>query len=74
MDKSSIDMLKLKQTSVVYVHLVRQGEVLATVPVTSPQDLEVAKSMLLRYAATLDDSSSCVVQVLTINKVVQSLI
>lgn len=67
-------MLKLKQTSVAYVHLLRKGEVLSTVPVTSPQDLEVTKAMLLRYAATLDDPSSCVVQVLTLEKVVQSLI
>ena len=67
-------MMKLKQSSVTFVHLVQRGEVLATIPVTNSQDLEFAKSVLLRYAVTLDEPTSCDIQVVTREKIVQSLI
>ncbi len=67
-------MMKLKQSSVTFVHLVQRGEVLATIPVTNSQDLEFAKSVLLRYASTLDEPTSCDIQVVTREKIVQSLI
>lgn len=67
-------MIKLKQTSVTFVHLVQRGEILATIPTMNSQDLESAKGMLLRYASTFEDPTICDIQVVTREKIVQSLI
>lgn len=67
-------MIKLKPISVTYVHLVRNGEIQATIPVVSSQDLETAKEILLRYLAALDDPETYSIQVLTKQNVSKSLI
>lgn len=67
-------MIKLKPVSVTYVHLVRNGDIQATIPVVSSQDLETAKQILLRYLGTLDDPEAYNIQVLTKQDISKSLI
>lgn len=66
--------LKFKPKTTVVVQLCRNGQVVADVPCSCPDDVELAKSILLRYLATVEDPELYTLQQIALSQVQRSIL